>query len=693
MASGTSGAMSTSNQYIKYTISIVENSTSIVNNTSNVTVSVRFYRTNSGYTTYGTGTVYCAINGTTYSASVTPSQKITNSGIVLFSKTLDIAHNSDGTKTLATSASISHNAPLSSNGQGYSLTLSTIPRASGLTVGDGTLGTAQTITADRKASSFTHTLTWQSGSYSGTICTKSSATSWSFTPKMELANGAPNGTRVYCSFTLTTYNGSIAVGSTSKAVWFTIPDSVKPTCSLTVTDITDYPVGGDYDIALYPGAFLQNISLGKASITANGSYGSTIVAYMTTINTNIYTGSTFNFVPSDSGTVTIKTIVADSRGRKAETSTTINVIAYSPVNIVSLSAYRCDATGIKKDRGEYVVLEGSINYAYGIQIDQTFSDKNTLSINNAYIKKSTDTKYEQELSFTKTSTEQIPFFNFASDTYGPIDPDSSYDIKFTASDYWSTETKTFRLPEGFCIYHVPASGHGITFGGTAEKDGFNVKMDAHFTKKLTYDIPADSYNANEVIVSGKYYMGNESTNRPIAKNGWLEVQSYDDGNYCYQKFIVYTGEIYERWKNNGTWGSWIQTNKGQNVLWHGVSHLNGSQNAYLSQPISSQANGIYLMFSRYDNSTNKVIGNNFVTSTIYKKVLDLDLTQHNSSNDALTFTVPLFDAAFWMVGGKELFIHDTYIGGSSTNTTSGTSGTSNIKYNNIEWVLRYVIGF
>ena len=58
----TSSNFSTSNQYIKYRIIVTENSYSVANNTSNVTVSVRFYRTNTGYTTYGTGTVYCKIN-------------------------------------------------------------------------------------------------------------------------------------------------------------------------------------------------------------------------------------------------------------------------------------------------------------------------------------------------------------------------------------------------------------------------------------------------------------------------------------------------------------------------------------------------------------------------------------------------------------------------------------------------------
>jgi hypothetical protein len=116
---GTSAAMSTSNSYVKYQITINQNSQNVPGNYSNVTVYVNFYRTNSGYSTYGTGTCYCKINSTTYSASVTTSQKITNSGITLFSKTLNIDHNSGGSKTLTRSAWISMDV-LSSSEQSYS---------------------------------------------------------------------------------------------------------------------------------------------------------------------------------------------------------------------------------------------------------------------------------------------------------------------------------------------------------------------------------------------------------------------------------------------------------------------------------------------------------------------------------------------------------------------------------------------
>ena len=130
---GKSSALNTSNDRVKYTIEIIQNSQSIPNNTSNVTVKVRFYRTNTGYTTYGTGTVYCKINGTTYSASVTSSQAITNAGIELFTKTLNISHGADGKKTLTCSAWISLDTPLTSSEQSYSQVLTTIARYAKIT--------------------------------------------------------------------------------------------------------------------------------------------------------------------------------------------------------------------------------------------------------------------------------------------------------------------------------------------------------------------------------------------------------------------------------------------------------------------------------------------------------------------------------------------------------------------------------
>lgn len=124
----TSGDFSTSNQYIKYRIIATENSYSIPNNTSSVTVQVQVWRTNTGYTTYGSGTCYCTINGTQYSQSITSNQKFTyNSNTQVFNTTVTIPHNADGSKTIYISSYISHDR-FTSNSQGFNVTLTKIPR-------------------------------------------------------------------------------------------------------------------------------------------------------------------------------------------------------------------------------------------------------------------------------------------------------------------------------------------------------------------------------------------------------------------------------------------------------------------------------------------------------------------------------------------------------------------------------------
>ena len=124
----TSSSFPTSNQYIKYRIVVTENSTSIPNNTSSVTVKVQAWRTNTGYETYGTGTCYCNINGSSYSQSISTSQKLTyNSYTTLFSTTVTIPHNQDGSKSIYVEAKIDHSR-FSSDYHGFTVTLSQIPR-------------------------------------------------------------------------------------------------------------------------------------------------------------------------------------------------------------------------------------------------------------------------------------------------------------------------------------------------------------------------------------------------------------------------------------------------------------------------------------------------------------------------------------------------------------------------------------
>ena len=140
-----------------------------------------------------------------------------NSNKLLGSGTVTVAHSSDGSKTFSFSFEKlfgftwggTYRGTYTGSGNG---TLTTIPRTSDLSVSNGTLGESQTIIADRKSSSFTHSLRWSTNGFSGTLAEKSSATSWNYTPSLEIANDAPNGTSVSMTFTLETYSGSTLIG-------------------------------------------------------------------------------------------------------------------------------------------------------------------------------------------------------------------------------------------------------------------------------------------------------------------------------------------------------------------------------------------------------------------------------------------------------------------------------------------------
>lgn len=125
-----SSTFSTSNQYIKYRIVAEESNINIAANTSQVTVYVQAWRTNTGYTTDGNGTCYCSINGSNYSNSwrYQDGHAIThNSYTELFRTTVTVQHDSNGAKSIWISASISH-ATFSTSDNGFTVTLATIPR-------------------------------------------------------------------------------------------------------------------------------------------------------------------------------------------------------------------------------------------------------------------------------------------------------------------------------------------------------------------------------------------------------------------------------------------------------------------------------------------------------------------------------------------------------------------------------------
>lgn len=476
--------------------------------------------------------------------------------------TKTISHNSDGTRSFSVSlAAAIYYSSIGCTGS-QTFTLDTIARASTLSVSDGTLGTKTTLTADRKSSSFTHTLTWECGSYSGTLATKSTSTSWPFTPELKLASVAPYGQKVYCTYTLSTYNGSTLVGTDSKSVWFTIPSSVKPSCSLSLSDSKGY--------ASTYGGYIQGESQLSVTINATQAYGSPISRYSASANGTTYSTQTFTTsVLTKVGTNTISATVTDGRERPGSVSSNITVLAYSRPQITNLKVRRCNANGTENDRGGY----GKISFHCTIT---PLSNKNT---------RACSLRYRQSGATKWTNAPAITLSSYNQDCNPPVIQMSdahSYEVQINLTDKFGTTSAVTSISTGYCLYHIPASGKGITFGGIAEGDGFNVKMNATFSENVNMkkNLQLDG-NVNGKYLTGTWLQTTKTTDlgktppkvAVLDNSGWIYYRTPVDLIYPVGSIYMSINATNPKELFGGTW----EQIQGRFLLGMSSSYPAGSQ--------------------------------------------------------------------------------------------------------------------
>lgn len=482
MASG-----SYSKAYKGYTVKTTWSSTTnVAGNYSTITCK-HYLVCNSGWDLYvGTRTVSCTAGET---KSFTASSISTTGGttITLGTTTHKVEHNSDGKKSVSASTTFNIKATISGTYVSSitatgTMTLDTIPRASTLTVDNGTLNTAQTLKITRADDSFTHTITYTCGSASGTIVTKTSDTSVSWTPPLSLASQNTIATNVSITLTLTTYSGSTSIGTATKTISCAIPDSVKPTCSISVSDSTGY--------ADTYGGYIQGISKFNVVVTGTTSYGSPIASYSTTANGSTYTSSSFTTgVIKNSGTLTISSKVTDKRGRSGSASTTATVLSYDQPKITSLSVNRCDSDGTENMQGEYVKITYSCSAT-------SLNSKNTLASTIRY-KKTTDSTYmsiaDIEASTTMSYTNRSVVI--------AADSGASYDVELSVIDNFNTNTRVTSVSTAFAFQHY--KGPGIIYNS---KNLFNKSAEPDYKRSTSVSELENGIRIGSSVSSLKSYM-------------------------------------------------------------------------------------------------------------------------------------------------------------------------------------------
>ena len=442
-----------------------------------------------------------------------------------------VTHDSDGSKSITIKSVFYLRATLSgtyyeSITASATVTLDSIPRASSVSASNVNMGSATTITITRASSSFTHTLTYSFGGTSGTIVTKTTSTSVSWTPALSLANQIPNALTGTCTITCETYNGSTKIGSKTCTLTLTVPSSVKP----TITSLTATRVNGDVPSGW--GIYVQTKS--KVTLTINGaagSYGSTISSYSISGGGFSSTASSFTtgFLNS-SGTITFTATVTDSRGRVSSAATvSITVQAYSPPSFTSYLSQRCTSGGTVSDEGTYV--KGLVSFSYS-----SCSSKNTITGSIQYKKSSATSWTSAGVAFS--SGTAVVFGG------GAISTETSYDIKYTLTDAFTSVSIQDIVSTASVVMDFKAGGKGVAVGKVSETDNmFEVSedWDVKVYGKLLKDYIQQF--ATTIYPVGSIYLSVNSTNPGTIFGGtWVQLQD---------RFLLGAGSTYSNGATGG----------------------------------------------------------------------------------------------------------------------------------------------
>lgn len=638
---------------INISIDITQNSQNIANNTSNVTVKVTASWTYGSYNK-NSKSGWLKIDGTTYdfTSSFNTGQS-TSGSQVLFTKTVNVTHAADGKKTLSCSASYTSGVSSGTVTASNSKTLTTIPRASSLTVDDGTLGTELSLTINRAEDTFKHTITYKCGTASGTVGTGlGTSAKWNTSNgnTLNLASQNKTGTTVSVTFTLTTYSGSTAIGTSTKSIAMSIPTTVVPSISAITLSEASSTVPSTY-------GYVKDYSKLKIVTTAAGVYGSTIKSIAVVYDSVTYSGGTVTTnVLRQTGTRTVSVTVTDSRGRKKTDTRTVNVQAYSKPVINSFTVVRCNADGSLNEQGEYMLV------SYNASIT-ALGNKNEKSFTIRY-KKSSETNYTSK-AISSTA------YSVNSTTVIPANSGSSYNVSFDVKDHFATVTKTLILQSAFTILNFKADGTGVGAGKVSEEPnlwdfGFPVRFNKAVNSTHTDMAYRQIHGTSGAHIA--FGVGGGGINRGIydyTQDKWLV--KYDGNNTS----IADSAHLYTYGKNK--------------LLATPNLYMTADQTVTLSESISAQPHGIVLVFSRFNPETQEVQSHNFNYHFIPKAMIgSLGGGTYGSSFIMAT-------SNFALAASKYLYFTDTTIKGHESNTAVGTAA-SGIKYNNNTFVLRYVIG-
>ncbi len=310
------------------------------------------------------------VNGAKRSGSTHAS--VLESWVLLYTGSWnDIAHGSDGSKSISVSGSVSGPTETSYSGKTSSgsatFTMDTIPRASSINSATAvSIGSACSVNWTPKAASFRYKLRFALGNWNYTTGvihpnTTSAYTYTGYVIPYDVASQLASATGGTMSVTLYTYSdssASVLVGTASSSFWVSVPDNsaTKPSLSFSVSSVGDLP-------AAFSGLYIQGKSNVQGYLSASGKYGSSISSLRMNVGGVAYSSPFLSALLYQAGTISVTGVAIDSRGYSQSSTINITVQAYSKPQVVVSICGRCDSSGNLSDNGTYLRVKATRSWS------------------------------------------------------------------------------------------------------------------------------------------------------------------------------------------------------------------------------------------------------------------------------------------------------------------------------------------
>ncbi|MDO6344674.1 DUF859 family phage minor structural protein [Streptococcus oralis] len=533
-----------------------QGSQSITDNTSTVNWRMTVSRTGAYYTHnhQGDSTLSLNLDGSNVHYSY-PTWETSGEEYTLASGSSTISHNADGTKTLPISCTFNPNNGLHGTiTVSASLSLTTIPRSSSVSVSAGVIGSSVTINISRQSSSFKHTVRYSWAGKSGTIASNVDvSTSW--TIPLDFANDIPNSASGTGTVFVDTYSGSTKTGTQSTTFTASVPANVKPTFTgVSLSDLN----GAAQNLIPSGNTFIQVISNIKVGFNgAVGSYGSSITGYYAEIvgkNQSTSSNGGSLGIMNYHGTIKIRASVSDSRGRWSDTrEVSVTVLEYfAPALSFSIARTGSTSSTLTATRNAKIA-----------PLTVAGSQKNSMTLTFKVARLGTTNFQVDTGPATGSWTSISNLVNSQANLAGNYLANQSWVVIGTLEDKFTRTEFMVNVPTESVVLSYDRSGVGVN--KIRERGALDVKGDIYANDQPIQQHQLTRNNGisiltkeslDNILKNGMYY-SHSAPDRPRNQNGWLLVQVYDDAQYIVQTYWTATTEtMLVRYRMDNRWGDW-----------------------------------------------------------------------------------------------------------------------------------------